>query len=476
MNILADTGLWTNAWYYLSWVVPFLFVLGVVVFVHEMGHFLVARYFGVTVETFSVGFGKEIGGFYDRYGTRWRLAWVPLGGYVKFKGDENAASVPSKESLEGLSEAELQGNFHAKPVAQRAAVVVAGPLANFVLAIVILTAWFIFMGKPIIEPRVFAVEANSAAAEVGFKPGDLILAIDGTTILSFDDMNRIVTLNAETPLSIAIDRNGEQMTLVATPRLVNRRDPLGGGDVQVGHLGLGRPIIPPRIGTVRPDSAAAEAGIQPGDLIRTIDGEVIRSFEDVQRIVSQSPEKPLRIAIDRNGEQLTLAATPRPVARKDESGKDVQVGLLGVSPREDTVPIKYFGPVGAFQQSLRETYFWMKQPLIFIQKLTSGQASGDQVRGVVGIAQLSREVAAIGFVELFRWIAIISINIGLLNLFPIPMLDGGHLVFYGIEAIRGRPLSERTMEIGFRIGFALVIMLMLFATRNDVIHLIRQMG
>ncbi len=383
MTVLADTGLWTTAWYYLSWVVPFLFVLGVVVFVHEMGHFLVARYFGVTVETFSIGFGPEIGGFYDRYGTRWRLAWVPLGGYVKFKGDENAASVPSKESLEGLSEAERQGNFHAKPVAQRAAVVVAGPLANFVLAIVILTAWFIFMGKPILEPRVATVEPSSAAAEAGFQPDDIIRSIGGSRIDSFDDIQRIVMLNAETPLIIDVERGGQLLTLEATPRLKET---------------------------------------------------------------------------------------------KDRFGNVVQIGLLGIGRKNENVTFKQFGPVEAFSQSLSETYFWMKQPLIFIKKLAIGQASGDQVRGVVGIAQLSREVASIGFVELFRWIAIISINIGLLNLFPIPMLDGGHLVFYGIEAIRGRPLSERTMEIGFRIGFALVIMLMLFATRNDVIYLIRQMG
>lgn len=383
MTMLADTGLWTTAWYYLSWVVPFLFVLGVVVFVHEMGHFLVARYFGVTVETFSIGFGPEIGGFYDRYGTRWRLAWVPLGGYVKFKGDENAASVPSKESLEGLSEAERQGNFHAKPVAQRAAVVAAGPIANFILAIVILTAWFIFMGKPILEPRIATVEPSSAAAEAGFQPDDLIRSIGGSRVDSFDDIQRIVMLNAETPLSIQVERGGQMLTLEATPRLKET---------------------------------------------------------------------------------------------KDRFGNVVQIGLLGIGRKNENVTFRQFGPVEAFSQSLSETYFWMKQPLIFIKKLAIGQASGDQVRGVVGIAQLSREVASIGFVELFRWIAIISINIGLLNLFPIPMLDGGHLVFYGIEAIRGRPLSERTMEIGFRIGFALVIMLMLFATRNDVIHLIRQMG
>jgi len=385
MTMLADTGLWTTAWFYLSWVVPFLFVLGIVVFVHEMGHFLVARYYGVSVETFSIGFGPEIGGFYDSRGTRWRVAWIPLGGYVKFKGDENAASVPGEHNLESLSEEERKGNFHAKPVGQRAAVVAAGPIANFLFAIVIFMILFLANGKQILEPRLSSVEENGPAAEAGLKAGDLIREINGTTIESFDEVQRIVMLNAETELSISVQRDGELRTFQATPELTDTTDRFG-NTVQIGLLGM-------------------KIEAQPEDL-----------------------------------------------------------------------KTKEFGPVEAFTESVAKTYFWLKQPLIFIEKLVVGQASSDQVRGVAGIAQLSREVATLGFDKLLEWTAIISINIGLINLFPIPVLDGGHLLFYGIEAIRGRPLRERTMEIGFRIGFALVIMLMLFALRNDVIHILRQTG
>jgi regulator of sigma E protease len=383
MTFLADTGLWEPIWSVLSWVLPFLFVLGVVVFVHEMGHFLAGRYFGVTVETFSIGFGPEISGFHDRYGTRWRVAWIPLGGYVKFKGDENAASVPTTVNIEALPPAEREGNFHAKPLYQRAIVVAAGPIANFVLAIFILFFWFLVFGKPILEPR---------------------------------------------------------------------------------------------IANIQPDGAAASAGFQPGDLIREIEGSQIESFDEVQRIVMLSAEEELTFVVDRGGQPVTLTATPQLKEIKDRFGNPVRIGLLGIENAATNVTTKDFGPVGAVSQSLSETWFWMQQPFIFIQKIAIGQASGEEVRGIVGIAELSRGVASLGFVELFRWIAIISINIGLLNLFPIPILDGGHLLFYGIEAIRGRPLSERTMEIGFRIGFALVIMLMLFATRNDVIHLLRRFG
>jgi regulator of sigma E protease len=473
MTMYADMGLWANAWFYLSWVVPFLFVLSIVVFVHEMGHFLVARYFGVKVETFSIGFGHEIGGFYDRYGTRWRLAWIPLGGYVKFKGDDNAASVPSQTDIDSLTEEERHGNFHAKPISQRAAVVAAGPIANFILAIVILTLWFGYFGKPVQEPRIIGITPGSVAEKAGFKAGDLITAIDGASIGSREDVMRIVLLSADSELDITVDRDGRPLTLTATPELAETKDRIG-NVVQVGRLGMR--FEEPRIDETEPGGVAATAGLRSGDIIRKIDASYIESREDVLSIVSPNAGKPLSVTVERNGELITLPMTPALVKIEDRYGKPIQIGRIGVKFQVPEPVMKSFSPVGAFSESVSETYFWMKQPLIFIQKLVIGQASPDQVRGVVGIAQLSREVASISFVELFRWIAIISINIGLLNLFPIPLLDGGHLLFYGIEAIRGRPLRERTMEIGFRIGFALVIMLMLFALRNDVIHLLRQTG
>jgi len=381
MSFLSNFSLWSAG----TWIVPFLVVLGVVVFVHEMGHFLVARFFGVTVDAFSIGFGPEIFAFVDRYGTRWRLAVIPLGGYVKFKGDDNAASVPSREDLGRLSEEERRGNFHAKPVAQRAAVVAAGPIANFILAIFILTFWFIFVGKAILEPRVETIEPGSAAEAAGIKPGDLIVGIGGSRVQSFDEVQRVVVMSAGTELDVTVERGGVEIPLKATPRLKETTDKFG-NSMKIGLLGIARP-----------------------------------------------------------------------------------------TKREDVVMHTY-DPVSAFSMSLSETWFWMKQPLVFIERLSTGNASADDLGGVIRIAELSRDVASVSVVELFRWIAIISINIGLMNLFPIPLLDGGHLLFYGIEAIRGRPLSERTLEIGFRIGFALVIMLMIFATRNDVIHLLHRIG
>ncbi len=372
--------LWGYVVNVLSWAVPFIFVLGVVVFVHEMGHFLVARWNNVAVEVFSIGFGPEIFGFQDRQGTRWRVAWVPLGGYVKFLGDENAASMPSADDPADVPAEQRARMFQFKPVGARAAVVIAGPLANFILALVIFSGLFMAYGKPVLEPRVSEVIAQSAAEEAGIRVGDLIISVGGTEIESFDELVRIVGLSAGTPLDIVLERDGQRLVVSATPKLVEETS-------RFGTASIGR------------------------------------------------------------------------------------LGIRGVSSRENIV-IREYGPVGAVAKSFEETYFWLKQPIIFIGELIGGRASADQLGGPVRIAQMSKEVAAIGIAELLRWTAIISISIGLINLFPIPMLDGGHLLFYGIEAIRGRPLNAAAQEIGFRIGLALVLMLMIFVTWNDVIQLI----
>ena len=364
----------------LAWAIPFLVVLGIVVFIHEMGHFLVARMNGVAVEAFSIGFWPEIGGFQDKHGTRWRVAWIPLGGYVKFVGDENAASMPSQEAAANVSPQERARMFQFKPVGVRAMVVAAGPFANFLLALLIFTGLFMVYGKTVIEPRVEEVVAESPAERAGFQPGDLILSIDGTQVEGFQEMVRIVGLSAERPLDVLVERGGERISLTVTPELVETESRFG-------------------------------------------------------------------------------------------SAKIARIGIRGGADRSEVIT-KTYGPLEAVGQSFQETWFWMKQPIIFIGELVGGRASADQLGGPVRIAQMSKEVASIGIPELLRWTAIISISIGLINLFPIPVLDGGHLVFYGIEAIRGRPLNEKAQEIGFRIGMALVLMLMIFVTWNDVMQLI----
>jgi len=363
-----------------GYLVPFLFVLSLVVFFHELGHFLIARWCGVRILVFSIGFGPEIVGFNDRYGTRWKIAAVPLGGYVKFFGDDNAASVPDTERLAAMDEAEKSQSFVFQPVAKRAAIVVAGPVANFLLAIVIFAGIFMFYGK-------------------------------------------------------------QSMTA--------------------------------RVDTVQPDSAAAAAGFQPGDLVMAINGSAIGDFADMQRVVSDSAGEPLNITVDRKGTQLVLKATPALKEIKDNFGNVHRIGILGITRSTAPEDLK-FQPVPAPRavwMGVQETWFVIDRTLSYIGGVVVGRESTDQLGGPIRIAQMSGQVASAGFVALLHLAAVLSVSIGLLNLFPIPLLDGGHLLFYGIEALRGRPLSERAQEVGFRIGLAIVLMLMIFATFNDIVHL-----
>jgi len=363
-----------------GYLVPFLFVLSLVVFFHELGHFLVARWCGVRILVFSIGFGPEIVGFNDRYGTRWKIAAIPLGGYVKFFGDENAASVPDTERLAGMDEGEKSQSFVFQPVAKRAAIVVAGPLANFLLAIVIFAGIFMLYGKQSMTARVDTVQADSAAATAGFQPGDLVVAINGSAIGDFADMQRIVSESAGEPLTITVERKGTQVVLKATPALKEIKDNFGNVH-RIGILGITR------------STAAEDLKFQP-------------------------------------------------------------------------VP-----PPRAVWMGVQETWFVIDRTLSYIGGVVVGREAADQLGGPIRIAQMSGQVATVGFVALIHLAAVLSVSIGLLNLFPIPLLDGGHLLFYAIEALRGRPLSERAQEVGFRIGLAIVLMLMIFATFNDIVHL-----
>ena len=353
-------------------------LLAIVVFVHEFGHFLVARWCGVRVTDFSIGFGPEIAGFTDRKGTRWKLSWVPLGGYVKFLGDDNAASVPDRAALAGLSEEERRHSFVHKPLHQRALVVVAGPVANFILAVAVFSIMFATVGRTMTTPKVGQVVPGGAAEAAGFQVGDVVLSIDGAAIETFPDMQRIVSTHAGRPLTFVIRRGDRDVTLTATPEQREVKGPFG----RMHRLGV--------LGITRQN--------EPGD-------------------------------------------TPR---------------------------VKRYDPAAAVALACKQVYFIVEQTFGYLGRLLVGRESLDQLSGPVGIAQVTSRAASMGptyWIEILCWI---SLSIGLLNLFPIPMLDGGHLLYYAIEAVRGRPMSERAQELGFRVGLAIVLMLMVFATWNDL--------
>jgi len=333
----------------------------------------------VRVLVFSIGFGPELFGFNDRLGTRWKLSAVPLGGYVKFFGDENAASVPDAAALAAMTDEERRHSFVHQSVARRAAVVVAGPVANFLLAIVIFAALFMVFGKPSTSPRVDAVQPGSAAEAAGFQPGDLVLTIDGRPVESFPNMQQIVGTSAGETLLFEVDRGGVKVRLKAIPALKESKDRFG-----------------------------------------------------VHRI-----------------------------------------GVLGItrSPSPDDTHFQPVGPLKALELGVQKTWFVVERTLSYIGGIISGREAADQLGGPIRIAQVSGQIATEGLPSLFDWTAILSISIGLLNLFPVPLLDGGHLLYYAIEAVRGKPLSDRAQEVGFRIGLAIVVMLMIFATYNDLLHL-----
>jgi regulator of sigma E protease len=377
-NILANVSALGSG--FVGYIIPFLFVLTIVVFFHELGHFLVARWCGVKVLVFSIGFGPEIAGFNDRHGTRWKIAAIPLGGYVKFFGDENAASVPDQTALDAMNSNERRESFFHQKVPARAAIVAAGPIANFLLAIVIFAGIFTFYGKQNTSARVDTVQPGSAAATAGFRAGDLVVAIDGRAVNTFSDMQRVVSTNAGATLTITVERDGQRTSLQAIPALKEVKDNFGNVH-RIGVLGISRSMAP------------------------------------------------------------------------------------------DDLKLERVNPLTAIVLGIEETWFVVDRTLAYIGGVVVGREAADQVGGPIRIAQVSGQVAHAGMVALIHLAAVLSVSIGLLNLFPVPLLDGGHLLFYGIEAIRGRPLSERAQEVGFRIGLAIVVMLMIFATFNDIIHL-----
>jgi regulator of sigma E protease len=358
-------------------VVPALLVLTAVVFVHEMGHFLVARWCGIRVAAFSIGFGRELAGFTDRGGTRWKLSLIPLGGYVRFEGDENAASIPDPETLARIPHSERAGLFHFAPLWKRFIVVLAGPLANFLLAIAVFAGIFTIVGRPHIAPRAETVVAGSAAERAGILPGDLIVSVDGDDIESFSELQSIVMLSAGETLPMVVERDGVRVSLTAVPERKEQPDRLGGTH---------------------------------------------------------------------------------------------RIGVLGITA--GAVDFSRDDPITAVKEGVRETVLIVDRTLTYLGRLITGRESAEQLSGPIRIGQVSGAVASSGGLPgLIYLTAVLSVSIGLFNLFPVPMLDGGHLVFYVIEALRGRPLSPQLQDLGFRIGFALVIMLFIFVTFNDIANL-----
>ncbi|MBP9693661.1 MAG: RIP metalloprotease RseP [Alphaproteobacteria bacterium] len=362
-----------------SWIweniAAFLFVLTLLVFVHELGHYLVARFCGVGIDVFSIGFGPEIFGWTDRSGTRWKLSIIPLGGYVKMVGDANAASIPD-DAVEALPPELKEKAFCYKPLLSRTLVVFAGPFANFLYAVVIFSCIFMYIGQPVTPPVIGDIQAGSAAEKAGFHKGDRVLIADGQTV---------------------------------------------------------------------------------------------ERFEELQQIVRLKPDQTMTFAVERDGREVLLKAELKSVELDNSFGGKEKVGLLGL--QATGLEFKKYPPIMSIWQGIRETYSVTRTMVVAMGQLVMGQRGSGDVGGPIKIAQLTNQVAQEGIVMLLWFSALLSINLGFLNLLPIPVLDGGHLFFYAIEGIIGRPLNKKWMDIFYRIGFALLISLMIYATVKDVLGL-----
>ncbi len=374
VNAIADLGAWLG-WY----VLPFILILSLIVSIHELGHYLVGRWCGVKIDAFSLGFGPELWARVDSRGTRWRVGALPLGGYVKFHGDANAASVP--DGAETAPSVDRSMTLAAQPLRNRAAIVAAGPIANFLLAFVIFTGMFMAFGRVEHMARIGRVEANSPAAAAGFQPGDVVKSINGQSIDSFEALQELTLMSTGLPMNFVVDRQGSDVDLVATPK-ITVVDQGVFGKRRMGHLGL----------------------------------------------ASSADRSDARV------ERCSLATC---------------------------------GAWGAAQE-----WFIVKATGTYIAGIFAGRESTDQMSGLIGAAQMAGEMAKISFWELFSLAAWFSVSVGLMNLLPVPLLDGGHLAFYAFEGLRGRPLSERAQEIGLRIGIALVALLVVFTTSHDILRLV----
>ena len=359
-------------------VLGFVIILTVLVFVHEFGHYIIARWNRVRVEVFSIGFGPELFGWWDRAGTRWKFSAIPLGGYVKMFGDNDASSGLPAAGLSRLTQAERDLSFHYKRLGQRAAIVAAGPAANFLFAVVALAILFMTYGQP---------------------------------------------------------------------------------------------FTPAEVGQVQPGSAAEQGGMRPGDVILKIDGRTVQRFEDVQQVVRLNPGVPMTIVVRRDGEEQTLHVTPSKSEFTDRFGHHYEIGLLGIV--HSGMEFIKRGPAMAIVQAGAETWNLTTGTLGALWQMVEGTRGTEELGGPLRIAQMSGEVVQLGIGPSLQLMALLSINLGLINLFPVPVLDGGHLLFYAAEALRGKPLGQRAQEYGFRIGLALVVTLMVFVTWSDLVHWFR---
>ena len=434
-------------------------VLGILIFVHELGHFLVAKRSGVGVLKFSLGFGPKVVGV-KRGETEYLLSALPLGGYVKMIGED-----PGDESPEA---ADPERSFSRKSVGTRARIILAGPLANLLLPVVIFWGIFAVVGQPYFLPIVGTPEPGSPAAQAGLLPGDRVQALEGVRIERWTEIETALQASSGRPLTLTVVRDIRIFDARLAPRAVSTRD-IFGQEIQAWDLGL-HPLLSTRIGQVLPGHVAEQTGLTSGDRIVALNGVPVAEWEQLAKTIHASPGRPVRLTVERDGQRFDVEVTPRPTRQRGLGG-DEEIGLIGIGPAPES-HYQRLNPVAALGAGVKKT---ADLSVLIVQgfvKLIQAKISPKTIGGPILIAQMAGEVVQRGPVELLSFTALLSINLAILNLLPIPVLDGGHLLFSLIEWVRGKPVSLRKREIAQQVGMVLLVGLMIFAFYNDIFRLL----
>ena len=440
--------------------VSFVVVLGILILVHEFGHFIVARMCGVGVERFSVGFGPVLWRYRGKV-TEYCLSAFPLGGYVKMMGDD-------ENPLEGgkTGEVDPAKAFNNKPLAARFLIVFAGPAMNFVLAAVIFALVFMILGRPVAPAVVGRMTEGGPAAQAGLQPGDRVVAVDGHPVQYWDEVLRAIhDLHGET-IQLTIRRgDAPERKVGVTPAKTKARD-LFGDERDAWDIGA-RPFTAPVIGEVLAGYPAEKGGLKSGDVVVSIEGRPVRTWDELAEAIHERPKQATRLEVKRGTETLALSLTPNAVTERGADGKDVEVGRIGIGPAAATTFARS-NPLSAIWEGTERTIEVTRLTAVGLYKIAVGQLDRKNIGGPIQIAVTAGEQARQGLPSLAFFTAVISVNLFLLNLLPVPMLDGGHLLFFVCEAVLGRPLSVRKREVAQQVGFVLLMLLMVYAVYNDL--------
>lgn len=445
----------------------FILVLTLLVFVHEFGHYWVGRRFGVHAEVFSIGFGPELIGWTDRNGTRWRISAIPLGGYVKFLGDNDETSATPSD--QALSESDRKRAFFSQPLYARAAVVLGGPMANLLFAFVLLTGVFYVMGEPY-SPATVAVQPTGPAARAGLQTGDVVVGLNGKRVDRYEDIQDSQILYLAKPMSIEYRRGKELLQGQIVPQFCERTDRYN-NTLRYGDLGMDQ-LIRPVVGSFTANSPAEAAGLKAGDLLLAIDGKPVDYFSRIPELIGNRGGQPVTVTYERDSQRHDLTVVPIADKTQDCAGKEQAVGRLRIRPAAIT-EYRHEGLVGSMGAGVRAVWTMTTMFYTSMAQILTAARPVDELGGPIRIAKAAGEASHAGWTGILNLVIALSVVLGIFNLLPVPMLDGGHLAMYLYEAVRGRPLSLRAQEIGLRLGFALVIGMALIATFNDIRMLLR---